>query len=229
MAIILNIETSTSVCSTALSINGEIEYHIEDYNGQSHATQLGVFIDKTLKYCEERNYKLDAVAVSCGPGSYTGLRIGVSMAKGICFGLNIPLIAIPTHKIMCVIPLLYNDLPDDALLCPMIDARRMEVYSTIYNKSLEVIKETSADIIDEKSYCELLKEHKIYFFGDGAKKCAAIINNPNALFINDIVPLAKSMPLLSEKEYTNHNFQDVAYFEPFYLKEFVASTPKKLI
>lgn len=229
MAIILNIETSTSVCSTALSINGEIEYHIEDYNGQSHATQLGVFIDKTLKFCEERDYKLDAVAVSCGPGSYTGLRIGVSMAKGICFGLNIPLIAIPTHKIMCVIPLLYNDLPDDSLLCPMIDARRMEVYSTIYNKSLETIKETSADIITEKSYSELLKEHKIYFFGDGAQKCSTIIDDPNACFIKDIIPLAKSMPLLSEKDYNDNKFQDVAYFEPFYLKEFIASIPKKLI
>lgn len=229
MAVILNIETSTSVCSTALSIDGEIEFHLEDYNGQSHATQLGVFVDETLKYADSRKYKLDAVAVSCGPGSYTGLRIGVSMAKGICFGRNIPIIAIPTHKIMCVIPLLYNDLPEDALLCPMIDARRMEVYSTVYNKALEEIKPTSAEIITEDSYKDLLDKGAVYFLGDGSAKCKDVIKHTNAIFLNNIVPLAKSMPLLAEKAFTNQDFKDVAYFEPFYLKEFVASTPKKLL
>lgn len=229
MAVILNIETSTSVCSTALSIDGEIEFHLEDYNGQSHATQLGVFVDETLKYADSRKYKLDAVAVSCGPGSYTGLRIGVSMAKGICFGRNIPIIAIPTHKIMCVIPLLYNDLPEDALLCPMIDARRMEVYSTVYNKALEEIRPTSAEIITEDSYKDLLDKGPVYFLGDGSAKCKDVIKHTNAIFLNNIVPLAKSMPLLAEKAFTNQDFKDVAYFEPFYLKEFVASTPKKLL
>lgn len=229
MAVILNIETSTSVCSTALSIDGEIEFHLEDYNGQSHATQLGVFVDETLKYADSRKYKLDAVAVSCGPGSYTGLRIGVSMAKGICFGRNIPIIAIPTHKIMCVIPLLYNDLPEDALLCPMIDARRMEVYSTVYNKALEEIRPTSAEIITENSYKDLLDKGPVYFLGDGSAKCKDVIKHTNAIFLNNIVPLAKSMPLLAEKAFTNQDFKDVAYFEPFYLKEFVASTPKKLL
>lgn len=229
MAVILNIETSTSVCSTALSIDGEIEFHLEDYNGQSHATQLGVFVDETLKYADSRKYKLDTVAVSCGPGSYTGLRIGVSMAKGICFGRNIPIIAIPTHKIMCVIPLLYNDLPEDALLCPMIDARRMEVYSTVYNKALEEIRPTSAEIITENSYKDLLDKGPVYFLGDGSAKCKDVIKHTNAIFLNNIVPLAKSMPLLAEKAFTNQDFKDVAYFEPFYLKEFVASTPKKLL
>lgn len=229
MAVILNIETSTSVCSTALSIDGEIEFHLEDYNGQSHATQLGVFVDETLKYADSRKYKLDAVAVSCGPGSYTGLRIGVSMAKGICFGRNIPIIAIPTHKIMCVIPLLYNDLSEDALLCPMIDARRMEVYSTVYNKALEEIRPTSAEIITENSYKDLLDKGPVYFLGDGSAKCKDVIKHTNAIFLNNIVPLAKSMPLLAEKAFTNQDFKDVAYFEPFYLKEFVASTPKKLL
>lgn len=229
MAVILNIETSTSVCSTALSVDGEIEFHLEDYKGQSHATQLGVFVDQTMKYAEDRKLKLDAVAVSCGPGSYTGLRIGVSMAKGICFGQGIPLIAIPTHKVMSVIPLLYNDLPDNALICPMIDARRMEVYSTVYDKAFNVVKETSAEIITEDSYKELLDKGPVYFFGDGAEKCKETIKHENAHFISNINPLAKSMPLLAEKAFLNGEFQDVAYFEPFYLKEFVASTPKKLL
>lgn len=229
MAYILNIETSTEVCSVALSCDGEIVFHREDYRGQSHATQLGVFVDEALDYADSRGEKLDAVSVSRGPGSYTGLRIGVSMAKGICFGRNIPLISVPTLETLCVMPLLYNDLPDDALLCPMIDARRMEVYAAVYDKALNMKREISADVVDSSSYAEFLDKGPVYFFGNGAGKCKEVLTHSNSHFIDNIKPLAKSMVLLSEKKFMNGDFEDVAYFEPFYLKEFVASKPKKLL
>ena len=229
MATILNIETSTAVCSAAVSCEGEIEFHLEDYNGNSHANNLGVFINQSLEFVADRQMQLDAVAVSCGPGSYTGLRIGVSMAKGICFGHGIPLIAIPTLEVLCVIPLLYEDIDESALLCPMIDARRMEVYTALYDRSLHQLRETSAVVINDNFMSDELDKHPIYFFGNGAGKCRDIINHPNARFIDGITPLAKSMPLLAEKAYRKQDFKDVAYFEPFYLKDFIASTPKKLL
>ena len=172
---------------------------------------------------------LDAVAVSCGPGSYTGLRIGVSMAKGVCYGRNLPLIGLHTLEVLCVPVLLYHDLPEDALLCPMIDARRMEVYAAVYDRALEVKREIAADIVDENSYLEFLDEHPVYFFGNGAAKCREKITHPNAHFIDEICPLAKWMFPLAEKAIVKQDFKDVAYFEPFYLKEFVASKPKKLL
>lgn len=229
MATILNIETSTAVCSAAVSCEGEIEFHLEDYNGNSHANNLGVFIKQSLEFVADRQMQLDAVAVSCGPGSYTGLRIGVSMAKGICFGHGIPLIAIPTLEVLCVIPLLYEDIDESALLCPMIDARRMEVYTALYDRSLHQLRETSAVVINDNFMSDELDKHPIYFFGNGAGKCRDIINHPNARFIDGITPLAKSMPPLAEKAYRKQDFKDVAYFEPFYLKDFIASTPKKLL
>lgn len=201
----------------------------EDFNGPSHAVVLGVFVDEVLSFIDNHAIPLDAVAVSCGPGSYTGLRIGVSMAKGICYGRNIPLIAIPTPEVMTVPVLLFQDLPEDALLCPMIDARRMEVYAAIYDRALKVKREISADIIDENSYSEFLAEHPVYFFGNGAAKCREKITHPNAHFIENIHPLAKWMFPLAERAMAEKDFKDVAYFEPFYLKEFVASTPKKLL
>ena len=172
---------------------------------------------------------LDAVAVSCGPGSYTGLRIGVSMAKGICYGRNIPLIGIPTLEVLCVPVLLYENLPEDALLCPMIDARRMEVYAAVYDRALDVKRAVAADIVDENSYLEFLNERPVYFFGNGAAKCREKITHPNAHFIDKVHPLAKMMFPLAEKAIAKEDYKDVAYFEPFYLKEFVASTPKKLL
>ncbi len=229
MSCILNIETSTSVCSVAVSQDGATIFVKEDLNGPSHATLLGVFIDEALAFIDSRAILLDAVAISCGPGSYTGLRIGVSMAKGICYGRDLPLIGLPTLEVMCVPILLYHDLPEDALLCPMIDARRMEVYSTIYNRGLGVVKETSADIIDENSYLEYLEKQPVYFFGNGAAKCREKITHPNAHFIDNIHPLAQMMFPLAEKAVANNDYKDVAYFEPFYLKEFVASMPKKLL
>lgn len=229
MLCILHIETSTEVCSVSASQDGASIFSKEDFNGPSHAVVLGVFVDEVLSFIDNHAIPLDAVAVSCGPGSYTGLRIGVSMAKGICYGRNIPLIAIPTPEVMTVPVLLFQDLPEDALLCPMIDARRMEVYAAIYDRALKVKREISADIIDENSYSEFLAEHPVYFFGNGAAKCREKITHPNAHFIENIHPLAKWMFPLAERAMAEKDFKDVAYFEPFYLKEFVASTPKKLL
>ena len=229
MSCILHIETSTEVCSVSASQDGASIFSKEDFNGPSHAVVLGVFVDEALSFIDNHAIPLDAVAVSCGPGSYTGLRIGVSMAKGICYRRNIPLIAIPTPEVMTVPVLLFQDLPEDALLCPMIDARRMEVYAAIYDRALKVKREISADIIDENSYSEFLAEHPVYFFGNGAAKCREKITHPNAHFIENIHPLAKWMFPLAERAMAEKDFKDVAYFEPFYLKEFVASTPKKLL
>ena len=229
MSCILHIETSTEVCSVSVSQDGTSIFSKEDFKGPSHAVVLGVFVDEALSIIDNHAIPMDAVAVSSGPGSYTGLRIGVSMAKGICYGRNIPLIGIPTPEVMAVPVLLFEDLPEDALLCPMIDARRMEVYAAIYDRALNVKREIGADIIDENSYAEFLAEHPVYFFGNGAAKCREKITHPNAHFIENIHPLAKWMFPLAEKAMAKEDFKDVAYFEPFYLKEFVASTPKKLL
>lgn len=229
MSCILHIETSTEVCSVALSQDGTTIFVKEDFKGPSHAVLLGVFVDEALSFAESHAMPLDAVAVSCGPGSYTGLRIGVSMAKGICYGLGIPLIAIPTPEVLCVPVLLEHELEEDALLCPMIDARRMEVYAAVYDRALRPVRAIGADIIDENSYLEFLDKHPVYFFGNGAAKCRQSITHPNARFINDINPLARWMFPLAEKAVAKEDFKDVAYFEPFYLKEFVASVPKKLL
>ncbi len=229
MSYILHIETSTEVCSVSVSEDGLSVFSQEDLNGPSHAVSLGVFVDEALSFVDSHAMPLDAVAVSCGPGSYTGLRIGVSMAKGICYGRNLPLIGLPTLEVMCVPVLLREDLPEDALLCPMIDARRMEVYAAIYDRALNPVRETAADIVDEHSYLEYLEKGPVYFFGNGAAKCREKITHPNARFIDDIRPLAKWMFPLAEKANVRQDYKDVAYFEPFYLKEFVASQPKKLL
>ena len=208
MSCILHIETSTEVCSVAVSQDGASIFSKEDFNGPSHATVLGVFVDEALSFADSHAIPVDAVAVSCGPGSYTGLRIGVSMAKGICYGRNIPLIGLPTLE---------------------IDARRMEVYAAVYNRALKVQREISADIVDENSYAEFLEKHPVYFFGNGADKCKEKLTHPNAHFLDNVHPLAKWMFPLAEKAMATQDFKDVAYFEPFYLKEFVASKPKKLL
>ena len=202
MSCILNIETSTTVCSVAASQDGQTIFVKEDLKGPSHAVSLGVFVDEALSFIDSHAIPLDAVAVSCGPGSYTGLRIGVSMAKGICYGRNVPLIGLPTLEVLSVPVLLYHDLPEDALLCPMLDARRMEVYAAVYDRALNVKRAIAADIVDENSYLEFLNEAPVH-------------------------PLAKMMYPLAEKAVAGEDYKDVAYFEPFYLKEFVASLPKK--
>lgn len=229
MSCILHIETSTQICSVALSESGQCIFSKTDYEGPSHAVTLGVYVDEALSFADSHAIPLDAVAVSCGPGSYTGLRIGVSMAKGVCYGRDIPLIGLPTLEVLCVPVLLQKDLPDDALLCPMIDARRMEVFAALYDRALRPVRDIEADIIDECSYEEYLNAHPVYFFGNGAAKCKEKILHPNAHFEENIHPLAEWMFPLAEKAFAQGDFKDVAYFEPFYLKEFVASCPKKLL
>ena len=230
MSCILHIETSTQVCSVALSQEGMCLFERKHEEGHRHATLLAPFVDEALSFADSHAIPLDAVAVSCGPGSYTGLRIGVSTAKGVCYGRGVRLIAIPTLKVMSVPVLLYHDeLPDDALLCPMIDARRMEVYSAIFDRSLAVVRETSADVIDSSSYAEFLDRHPVYFFGNGAAKCREALTHPNARFIDGIYPSARNMLPLAEQAMAREKFVDVAYFEPFYLKSFVASRPKDLL
>ncbi len=230
MSCIMHIETSTKVCSVAVTEDGAVLFEKVDKNGPSHAVQLGVFIDEAISYIDNHGIPFDAVAVSQGPGSYTGLRIGVSMAKGICYARDLKLLAVSTLELLCVPVLLYHeDLPEDALLCPMIDARRMEVYAALYDRSLRPVRAIRADIVDETTYREFLDERPVYFLGDGAEKCRTKILHPNAHFLTDIVPLARNMGPLAEKALAVGRYEDVAYFEPFYLKEFVASQPKKLL
>ena len=238
MACILHIETSTNTCSVAVSEDGQciFEQRAEGERGAG-VEQLGTMVDEALSFTDNHAIPFDAVAVSCGPGSYTGLRIGVSMAKGICYGRNLKLIAVPTLELMCV-PVLLREMtsPDptqggelEPLLCPMIDARRMEVYSALYDRSLKTVREVKADVVTAETYKQWLDERPVYFFGNGAKKCMETINHPNAHLIEGIEPLAKWMMPLAEKRFLNEQFEDVAYFVPFYLKDFVAIKSKPLL
>ena len=235
MALILNIETSTAVCSVSLGKDGELLAYKENKEGMNHATHLTVFINTILKENNLTPNDLDAVAVSMGPGSYTGLRIGVSTAKGICYGSSLPLIAVSTLQAMTA-PLLNDksitsqlvDL-EKSIFCPMIDARRMEVYTAFYSYKNEELRKISAEIIDEESFVSDLSKGEIVFFGDGSSKCQSSLQSQNAIFVNDITPTAIGMIDLSETKYKAEAFEDVAYFEPFYLKDFVATTPKKNI
>lgn len=229
MSCILNIETSTDGCSVAVSQDGACIFHEEDFSGPNHAERLGSYVDEALSFTDNHAIPFDAVAVSCGPGSYTGLRIGVSMAKGICYARDLRLIAIPTLQLMSVPILLRHELEDDALLCPMIDARRMEVYAAVYDRALREVRDTHADIVDSDTYKAFLDEHPVYFFGNGAAKCMETIHHPHAHLISNIRPEAKYMFPLAEKRHANQQFEDVAYFTPFYLKDFVAKMPKKLL
>lgn len=227
MALIINLETATTVCSVALAKDGQLLF-VKEINGDyTHAENLTRFIDTVL---EETGYtlkQLDAISISKGPGSYTGLRIGVSTAKGLCYSLNKPLIAINTlQHSASACSLRYGEKND--LFCPMIDARRMEVYCAIYDKNNRCIRATAAEIIDEQAFHELLKKQVIYFFGDGAEKCKPVLSqNPNAVFIDHLYPSAANMIGLSEQAYTQQQFEDVAYFEPFYLKDFIAGKKKQ--
>lgn len=230
MACILHIETSTKVCSVALSEDGTCIFEQTDMNGPSHAVQCGVFVEEALSFANSHAIPVDAVAISEGPGSYTGLRIGYSMAKGVCYGLNVPLLSLPTTKVLAVPVLLYHDeVEDDALLVPMIDARRMEVYSAVYNRALKAIRGIQADVVDADTYLEYLDHGPVYFFGDGAAKVQSVISHPNARFFADVHPLARNMFPLAEQKLARQEFTDVAYSEPFYLKEFVATQSKSLL
>lgn len=230
MSCILNIETSTDVCSVAISDNGQVIFNKEDHSGPNHAVKLGVYVDEALSFIDAHGIPLEAVAVSCGPGSYTGLRIGVSMAKGICYGRDVKLISIPTLELMAV-PVLIGEHPaeEDALIVPMLDARRMEVYAEVMDRALKEVRPIQADIVDADTYKEYLDRGTVYFFGNGAEKCMEVINHPNARLVKGIEPLAKNMAPLAEKRFVEGKFEDVAYFVPFYLKDFVAKMPKKLL
>ncbi len=229
MACILHIDTSTDICSVAVSEDSHVIFEQEDATGSNHAEQLGTFVDEALSFTDNHAIPFDAVAVSGGPGSYTGLRIGVSMAKGICYARNLKLISVPTLELLCVPVLLRELVPEGALLCPMIDARRMEVYAGLYDRSLKPVREVEADVVDAETYKLWLDEREIYFFGNGAKKCMETINHPNAHFIDGIKPLAKWMQPLAERRLLNGQTEDVAYYVPYYLKDFVAKMPKKLL
>ena len=191
--------------------------------------KLGTFVDEALSFADSHAIPLDAVAVSCGPGSYTGLRIGASMAKGICFGQDLKLIAVPTLELMAVPVLLREEVEEGALLCPMIDARRMEVYSAVYDRALHEVRGIQADVVDTETYREYLDRGPVYFFGNGAEKCMEVINHPNARLIKGVEPLAKWMFPIAERRIAQEKYEDVAYFVPFYLKDFVAHQPKKLL
>ena len=223
MAIILNIETATKNCSVSLAKDGVIIAIKELNNGNySHAEVLHPYIVDILKEAKINSNKIDAIAVSKGPGSYTGLRIGVSAAKGLCFAFDKPLISIETLASLANAITINN-----GIIVPMLDARRMEVYAAVYNENHQQIREIKAEIIDENSFSEYLEKHKVYFLGDGAQKCKEVISHKNAVFIDDKFPSAKEMAELSYIKYKKSDTEDVAYFEPFYLKDFVVIPEKK--
>ena len=223
---ILCIETSTNCCSAAITINGQAVASRENLVGANHASELPVFIDQLLQEAREQGWQLDAVALSQGPGSYTGLRIGASTAKGLCYGMNIPLIPVDTLRVLCATLLQTTSLEDSTLLCPMLDARRMEVYTALYeqtaNNEYRILDNgtVEAKIIDEGSFVETLDKHTVYFFGNGAEKCQTVIQHANAKFVSHIVPQARYMGEIAEKM-PILDIKQMAYYEPFYLKEFV--------
>jgi tRNA threonylcarbamoyladenosine biosynthesis protein TsaB len=228
LPLILHIETSTQVCSVALSSGTECIFSKSaNEEGMNHAKLLNEFVAEAMNVLNNDFHALNAVAVSSGPGSYTGLRIGVSTAKGLCYGLDIPLISVGTLDIMTVAAL--NSINEkEALLCPMLDARRMEVYAAVFNTSLEMVRPVCADIVDNNTYKEILDQNSVYFFGNGMNKCKPVLQqHPHAHFIDEIIPLAENMIPLALKAYQQKQFVDTAYFEPFYLKEFHTTESKK--
>ena len=223
MTYILNIETATKNCSVSVSKNGELIAVKELNNGNySHAEVLHSYINDVIKEAEISVSGLNAIAVSKGPGSYTGLRIGVSAAKGLSFSLDIPLIAIDTLK-----SLAHCLTIESGKIIPMLDARRMEVYSAVFDVDFKQVRDIKAEIIDENSFSEYLENERIYFVGDGAEKCKDVITHANAVFIEDKFPSAKEMCSLAYGKYKKNDIEDVAYFEPFYLKDFIVIPEKK--
>lgn len=228
MAVILNIETSTNVCSVALTADGMVLQHFEDYQGQNHAALLSGYVKCCLDFLRDKEMALQAVAVSIGPGSYTGLRIGLSEAKGLAYALDIPIIGINTLQIMAVSVMFNQWVDEDVLFAPMIDARRMEVYTSVLDMSLSELMEPQPLILDADSYGSFLAEKPVLFFGNGSDKFREVVSSRNARFIPDVNPLAVDMMALADKAYANKDFLDLAYSTPRYLKEFQAIKPKKL-
>jgi tRNA threonylcarbamoyladenosine biosynthesis protein TsaB len=227
MALILSLETSTTVCSVAKHDNGQLiassEVHIE----QTHASKLAQLIDDLKRSTGFSINQLSAVAISAGPGSYTGLRIGTSTAKGICYALDIPIIAVNTLELLASQVNQYN--LSKTLLIPMIDARRMEVYCEIFDSNLKSITKIEAKIIDETSFDDLLKDNQITFFGNGADKCDGVIKHENAFFLKRVSPSASHLGIKAHKKYVEEKFDDLNLFEPFYLKDFIAKKPSVII
>lgn len=232
--LILHIETATDICSVALSKGDQQLSIVESGPDRSHATLLNIFIRKVFEQSKMKLDQIDAVAISKGPGSYTGLRIGVSTAKGVAYALERPLVASGTLDNMAYgarnhpsIQKLIGRHGKAVLLCPMIDARRMEVYTEFYSTDMTTIREVSADIVENNSYGDMLDKHHICFFGNGSQKCEAVLNHPHAHFIKGLYPSASHMIIPVLNRYHHDQFEDVAYFEPFYLKDFVATIPRK--
>lgn len=219
---ILQLETATTNCSVSLSSEGETLVLKEDYGSKySHAERLHVYIDEVVQKAGVDLAKLEAVSVSMGPGSYTGLRIGVSAAKGLCYALGIPLIAIPTLQSLAAQLKIEN-----GLIIPMIDARRMEVYSAVFDVEYKEVRETRAEVLNQDSFIDYLNTSVVHFIGNGVKKASAIIKHENARFIRDRLPSADDMSKLSWDRFKEKRFENVAYFEPYYLKDFIALKPK---
>jgi len=223
LAAILNIETATKNCSVSIAKDG-VTLVLQELNdgNYSHAEKLHPFIQQVLEEAKISFNDIDAVAVSKGPGSYTGLRIGVSAAKGLCFAFDKPLISIET-----LYSLAHKATVDNGAIVPMLDARRMEVYAAVYDSNYRQLRDIKAEVIDENSFQEYLSEGKVYFLGDGAEKCKEVITHENAVFIDGKHPSAKEMAQLSYDKYKKNDIEDVAYFEPFYLKDFVVTPEKK--
>lgn len=222
MALILNIETTTTNCSVSLSYEGEILVLKEDNNANySHAEWLHVFINDIIASSNYQLKDIDAVAVSKGPGSYTGLRIGVSAAKGLCYALDKPLISISTLEALA-----HQVNTTEGVIIPMLDARRMEVYSAIFDSSYKDVRKIEAQILDETSFASYLEKGPVYFVGNGVEKTKTLLTSANAIFVDDKLPSAREMGALAEIKYKKNDIEDVAYFEPYYLKDFIALNPK---
>lgn len=228
---ILNIETSGKVCSVALTAEGMILEHREDFEGRNHASLLSGFVGDCLAHARRHELTLDAVAVSMGPGSYTGLRIGLSEAKGLAYGLKVPLIGVETFKIMCVDVMFGHDLAADAVFVPMVDARRMEVYTCAYDMMLQPLTVPGPMVLEADSYAGIKASGRpVYYFGSGAEKAQFVFSDcPGAIYVPEVEPLATDMTVLSEQAYLQRRFEDTAYCTPIYLKDFQATTPKPKI
>lgn len=229
MALILNIESATNICSVSIARKGELLGSKESRDDKSHASLLTVFIRELISELQLELSDLDAIAVSKGPGSYTGLRIGISAAKGIAYGAGLKLIGLPTLQTMAFsvtrrFPAVRSD--KNILLCPMIDARRMEVFTALFTSDNIMHKEISAEVIHPGIFSDVLRNKEIWFFGNGSEKCRNVICHPNARFIEDITPSSIWMAELAEKAFQKEQFEDIAYFEPFYLKDFIATIPR---
>ena len=223
LALIINLETTTKNCSVSLAKDGKV-ISVKEINegGYSHAEKLHILIEQV---CDEQSVKLsqlNAIAVSKGPGSYTGLRIGVSAAKGLCFGLDIPLISVDTLKSLAI-----SSNKSDGFIIPMLDARRMEVYSAVFDENYILKEGIKANIIDENSFSEYISKGKVYILGDGGEKCKDVLKHENIVFLDGFFPSSKQMAEMSFLKFENNDFEDVAYFEPFYLKNFVPTAAKK--